>query len=147
MLKFLNLCLNLLVNCRRELFWCCGILLWMVPWPNDDKESWVSKDGCSIVGWIGLDSPKPHWAILRANLHIRHESHNTNIHTYTSILLVECPLLAWALPPFIVLFEDSSISTIHSLCALGTRTNVIFETLVLVLSPFFSYFIILGAES
>ena len=46
------------------------------------------------------------------------------------MLVSECPLLAWALPPFIVLFEDSSISTIHSLCALGTRTNVMSKTLI-----------------
>ena len=52
------------------------------------------------------------------------------------MLVSECSLLAWALPPFIVLFEDSSISTIHSLCALGTRTNVMFETLMVGPFPF-----------
>ena len=58
----------------------CGFLFWMVPRPNVEEGSCTSKDGCLIVSWTGLDSPRPYWAALRANLCTRHEFHNTNIH-------------------------------------------------------------------
>ena len=52
----------------------------MVPRPNVEEGSCTSKDGCLIVSWTGLDSPRPCWAALRANLCTRHEFHNINIH-------------------------------------------------------------------
>jgi len=44
--------------------------------------------------------------------------------------------LSLGFTPFIVLFEGSSKSTIHPFGALGTRTNVLFEALVVGHFPF-----------
>ena len=71
--------------CQTPVSSCFG---WYLS-PMMTKDPKPPKMDVLIVGWTKLDSLQPCWAILRANLHKRHESHNTNIHTYTYILLVE----------------------------------------------------------